>query len=84
MFGETTISYVMIWNHPIETTIYKQMFQVPGRTITPMAENCMGLKWDEISSYLHRGRLQFDPPLFGPGCFLGTHLVKLNFGVGLP
>ena len=22
--------YVMIWNHPIETTIYKQMFQVPG------------------------------------------------------
>ena len=23
MFGETTISYVKIWNHPIETTIYK-------------------------------------------------------------
>ena len=22
--------YVMIWNHPMETTIYKQMFQVPG------------------------------------------------------
>ena len=22
--------YVMIWNHPIETTIYKWMFQVPG------------------------------------------------------
>ena len=20
------------WNHPIETTIYKQMFQVPGET----------------------------------------------------
>ena len=30
MFGETTISYIKIWNHPIETTIYKQMFQVPG------------------------------------------------------
>ena len=30
MFGETTISYVKIGNHPIETTIYKQMFQVPG------------------------------------------------------
>ena len=30
MFGETTIFYVMIWNHPIETTIYTQMFQVPG------------------------------------------------------
>ncbi len=21
MFGETTISYVKIWNHPIETTV---------------------------------------------------------------
>ena len=31
MFGETTISYVKIWNHPIETTSCKQMFQVPGR-----------------------------------------------------
>ena len=30
MFGETTISYVKVWNHPIETTIYKLMFQVPG------------------------------------------------------
>ena len=30
MFGETTISYVKIWNHPIETTTYKWMFQVPG------------------------------------------------------
>ena len=31
MFGEkTTISYVQIWNHPIETTILKWMFQVPG------------------------------------------------------
>ena len=23
MFGETTIFHVKIWNHPIETTIYK-------------------------------------------------------------
>ena len=30
MFGETTIFYVKVWNHPTETTIYKQMFQVPG------------------------------------------------------
>ena len=32
MFGETTISYVKIGNHPIETTIYKWLalgFQVP-------------------------------------------------------
>ena len=33
MFGETTISYIKIWNHPIETTIYEQMFQVPGRHV---------------------------------------------------
>ena len=33
MFGETTISYIKIWNHPIETTIYKQMLQVPGRCL---------------------------------------------------
>ena len=32
MFGETTISYVKIWNHPIETTIYKWLFGVPDRT----------------------------------------------------
>ena len=57
MFGETTISYVMIWNHPIETTIYKQMFQVPGRTITPIKwpKNHMGLKWDESSPYTYKG-----------------------------
>ena len=30
MFGETTIFYIKIRNHPIETTIYKQLFGVPG------------------------------------------------------
>ena len=30
MFGETTISYVKIWNHPIETTIKNCLFGVPG------------------------------------------------------
>ena len=31
MFGETpTISYTKVWNHPIETTIYKWLFGVPG------------------------------------------------------
>ena len=30
MFGETTISYVKIRNRPIETTIYKWLFGVPG------------------------------------------------------
>ena len=33
MFGETTISYVKNWNHPIETTTSKWMFEVPGRSI---------------------------------------------------
>ena len=36
MFGETTISYRKIWNRPIETTIYKQMFQVPAKTIVSL------------------------------------------------
>ncbi len=30
MFGETTISYVKNWNHPIETTTNEWMFEVPG------------------------------------------------------
>jgi len=30
MFGETTIFYVMIWNHPVETTIKNWLFGVPG------------------------------------------------------
>ena len=30
MFGETTIFYIKIWNHPIKTTIYKWLFGVPG------------------------------------------------------
>ena len=30
MFGETTIFYIKIWNHPIQTTIYKWLFGVPG------------------------------------------------------
>ena len=34
MFGETTISYVKIGNHPIETTIYKWLFGVPGKNHT--------------------------------------------------
>ena len=39
MFGETTISQVKVWNHPIETTIYKWLafgFQ----------DACRIAKWD--------------------------------------
>ena len=45
MFGETTISYVKIGNHPIETTIYKWLFGVPGR-------NLVGLTRHLLSFYL--------------------------------
>ena len=33
MFFETTISHVKVWNHPIETTIYKCLFGLPGRMV---------------------------------------------------
>jgi len=32
MFGETTIFYIKIWNHPTETSIYKWLLGVPGAT----------------------------------------------------
>ena len=30
MFGETTVSYVKNWTHPVETTNKKWLFGVPG------------------------------------------------------
>ena len=30
MFGETTVFYVTIWSHPVETTINNWLFRVPG------------------------------------------------------
>ena len=33
MYGETIISYVKVLNRPIETTIFKWMFQVAGTTM---------------------------------------------------
>ena len=38
MFGETTIFYVMLWNHPVETTINNGLFGVPGRKLAPKIE----------------------------------------------
>ena len=56
-----TISYVKIWNHPIETTIYKWLFGVPGRTVpeqTPKKPEYLialqqqptwsGVRWDSV------------------------------------
>ena len=31
MFGETTIFYIKIWNHPTETSIYKWLFGFQGK-----------------------------------------------------
>ena len=36
--GETTNFYVMIWNHPIETTIKNYLFGVPGRGLYAIHE----------------------------------------------
>ena len=40
MFGETTIFYIKIWNHPIETSMYryKWLFGVPGVYIICMVD----------------------------------------------
>ena len=45
MFGETTLSYIKIWNHPIETTIYKWLFGVPGKNEYPQA-NRITWQWN--------------------------------------
>ena len=39
MFGETTIFHVKILNHPIETTVYKWMFQVRGAGVSQKTTN---------------------------------------------
>ena len=56
MFGETTISYVKILNHPIETTIYKWVFRVPGMTYDPLK---IEMKWKHLyvgSFFFNRSR----------------------------
>ena len=45
MFGETTIFYVKVWNHPTETTIYKQVFQVPGRNVQKILNVFYAKSW---------------------------------------
>ena len=57
MFGETTIFHVKIWNHPIETTILKWMFQVPGGALL---SNFRGNDVNEIFDDL---RVYPKPPL---------------------
>ena len=46
MIGETTIFYIKIWNHPIETSIYKWLFGVPGSSLEFDNKNLWRLpKW---------------------------------------
>ncbi len=49
MFGETTIFYVKIWNHPIETAILKWMFQVPGFSLPEAFEG--NLQFPKITQH---------------------------------
>ena len=41
MFGETTIFYIKIWNHPIETIVYKSFFGVPGGDLVILIGICL-------------------------------------------
>ena len=55
MFGKTTISYVKIWNHPIETTIYKWLalgFQV---------HHVLDVFWEEFVPEWFPGHEAFGP-----------------------
>ena len=55
MFGETTISYVKIWNHQIETTTNKWMFEVPGRYTNFCSERriaCTALMREQCAALL--------------------------------
>ena len=48
MFGETTIFHVKIWNHPIETPIYKQMFQVSGSNVFSSENDLDSSNWNVV------------------------------------
>ena len=64
MFGETTIFYITIWNHPIETTIYKWLFGVPGQYISHLQPR-MELKVMGSGHLAASGDLQKMPQILG-------------------
>ena len=53
MFGETTIFYLKIWDHPTETTIKKWLFSWLVRTtptlLRPFARHLGSGKWSSIA-----------------------------------
>ena len=51
---KTTISHVTIWNHPIETTIWKWMFQVPGRNIESFHQTFLCKKFVKKTTLLQK------------------------------
>ena len=60
------ISYVKIWNHPIETTFYKWLFRVPGST----TENFWWLNLPKAESPNHQEPTR--PPRRNTRCAIGS------------
>ena len=67
MFGGTTISQVKVWHHPLETTIYKWMFQVPGSN----HQN----KWLVLKVVMESGKL---PETNGDHKYIATAILSGN------
>ena len=94
MFGETTISYVKNWNHPVETTTNKWMFGVPGFcvsrntgdfSLTPLngvdhQPGCIQIVWghDVIHSPSDR-KIDFESPCTDSPWVHGLILVEEFF-----
>ena len=65
MFGETTIfMYIMIWNHPVETTIKSCLFGVPGRNLGGLGRGSFfhQLGWAKSFGFLGTGSLELQGP----------------------
>ena len=65
MFGETTIFHGKILNHPIETTVYKWMFQVRGFGVSQKRPNsCFNTKHQ--TKYTPKNGAPSDPQKIQP------------------
>ena len=85
MFGETTISYVKIGNHPIETTIYKWLFGVPGIDICFAGTSILGpATWIPVVWFIQRFPGRTIPHLPNVSCETRTDLYRRWFFAGFP
>ena len=76
MFGETTISYVKIGNHPIETAIYKWLFGGPGMYSPKKPKKISPLK----NGWIHFSRkTSFFPSFRGKGSHAWQCCVAFSF-----